>query len=429
MAALLEGRPLSRVKLGLGRTERMLARLGDPHTSYRSLHVAGTNGKGSVAAAAAAVLTAAGRSTGLYLSPHVLEFGERVQVDGSPAPGDLLESCAARVLPEADRVDASQFEALTVLAFLALAEAGVEWTVAEVGLGGRLDSTTVLRPAASAVTRVAMDHQEYLGDSLEEVAREMAGIVKPGTPVVLGPMPASAEDVLRARAAEAGAPARRLAAGGAGGGPPDGGADARVEEVRADLGSTAFRYVSRDRTEGVRLEVPLLGRHQAANCGLAILLLEQLDAPPEAAELREGLGRVRHPGRLQLVRAEGGRWLLDVAHNLDAAGVVADALEELDVPAPRVGLASVLRDKPWREMLERLSDRLDVLVCTNAPSAPRSRRWDLGEVRARLGERVIVAEELTGALGRCRELAEGGTVIVTGSTAVVRDALRRLGVA
>ena len=185
---LLNRRPAHRILWGLERTTAMLHSLGDPHRAFDSIHVGGTNGKGSTAALIESALRHGGRSTGLYTSPHLCEFAERIRIRGVPAESILLEDCAKDVLVAADIEDASFFEATTVLAFEAFRRSGCEAVVAEVGLGGRLDATNVLEPAVSVISSVDRDHANYLGDTLEAIAAEKAGILKPGVPAVVGRM-------------------------------------------------------------------------------------------------------------------------------------------------------------------------------------------------------------------------------------------------
>src|SRR5690606_29480790 len=172
------------IRWGLERTERLLAAVGDPHRSYRTLHAGGTNGKGSVAATLASVLGQTGALAGLYTSPHLCTFRERIQIGGAPIGEEQFVAAATRLWPHILRESPSFFEATTAIAFLALAEAGVEVAAIEVGLGGRLDATNVIRPDVVALTNVALDHAQYLGDTIEAVAREKAGIIKAGVPVV-----------------------------------------------------------------------------------------------------------------------------------------------------------------------------------------------------------------------------------------------------
>lgn len=414
LEAMLAARPLTAVEWGLDRTERMLARLGHPERTFRSLHVGGTNGKGSAAAMMASVLRRAGFRAGLYTSPELLETADRYRVDGRVLPRDLLERCAARVGPVAREEDATFFEAATVLAFLAFREAGVEWAAVEVGLGGRLDATNVLSPEVCAVTSVALEHTEYLGDSLASVAGELAGIYKPDVPAVAGPVDPAAREVLEERAAAVGAPLSLL------------GRDASVEEVRVDPGGTSFVYRSARYPGGRPFRVPLPGRHQAANAGVALLALEQLDDPPPTAALEAGLQAVRWRGRYQHVAGRGGDWILDAGHNAAGIEALAATLRDLGPRGPLVVLAAALEDKP-PEMLVPLAEMADAVVVTRAPSAPEGRGWDpdraAGALEPRAAEAVTDFDE---ALARARELAAEGTVVVTGSCYTVGDALRRL---
>lgn len=411
---VLTRRPLTAVEWGLDRTRDLLSRLDDPHRSFRSVHVGGTNGKGSAAAMAASVLTADGRRTGLYTSPELVDLAERFRVDGRPLDRELLDACAGRVGPASAEVDATFFEATTALAFLAFREAGVEWTVAEVGLGGRLDATGVLEPEASAITSVARDHERFLGEELPGIARELAGILRAGVPAALGRMPPEALEAVEDRAREVGAPLRRL------------GRDARVEDVEVDARGTRFVYRSDARSDGLRLSVPLPGVHQAENAGVALLALEALEEPPAADAVREGLAGVRWRGRFEVLERPDGTWILDVGHNPASAAALSDTLDRVGPPRPRILLAAVLGDKDWRRLLSPLRVRTEAAVLTVAPSSPEERRWDPAEAAAELGEGAEAVVDFDAALGRARELAGEGTVLVAGSCHTVGDALRRL---
>ena len=411
---ILTRRPLTAVEWGLDRTRELLARLGDPQEAFRSVHVGGTNGKGSAAAMAAAVLGADGRRVGLYTSPELVDLADRYRVDGRTLDRELLDACAERVGPEAAAVDATFFEAATALAFLAFREAGVEWTVAEVGLGGRLDATNVLEPEAAVITTVARDHERFLGTGLAEIAREKAGILKPGVPAAAGRMPPEAMEAVEERAREVGAPLARL------------GRDARLEAVAVRLAGTRFRYRSGARPDGLELEIPLPGVHQAENAATALLALESLEEPPADRAVREGLAGLRWRGRFEVRRREGVTWVLDAGHNPASAAALADTLDRTRPPEPRILLAAVLGDKAWRSLLAPLRVRTRRAVLTVAPSSPADRRWDPADAAAELGEGAEAVDDFDRALDRARELAGEGTVVVAGSCYTVGDALRRL---
>lgn len=411
---LLADRPITHARWGLERIRRLVAELGEPQEAYRSFHIGGTNGKGSAAATAAAVLVAGGRRVGLYTSPHLQDVRERIRVDGAFAPEEVLQGCAERVLPAAERVGATYFEALTAVAFLCFAELEVEDAVVEVGLGGRLDATNVLRPTACAITGIARDHTDVLGGSLERIAAEKAGIFKAGAPAAVGPLGAAAWRTVRCRAEELGVPIHRL------------GRDARLAEVALTEEGTRFTYRSRAWPEGAELRTRLLGAHQATNAGVALLLLEAAGALPSAGTVRRGLARLRWPGRFQLLRGPDGAWILDAAHNPSAVGALSATLAALAPPEPVVVLVSILRDKPWERMIRTLAAGGRRTVLTVAPSAPAERRWDPAVAAARLGPGAEAVPAFDRALERARELAGNGTVLVSGSFTVVGDALRSL---
>ncbi|HWV57381.1 MAG TPA: folylpolyglutamate synthase/dihydrofolate synthase family protein [Longimicrobiales bacterium] len=405
------------VRWGLERTEWLLESVGSPHLAYRTLHIAGTNGKGSVAATAAALLSSAGYRTGLYTSPHVCTFRERMQVDGRPISEEALLAAARRLWPLIQESGATFFEATTAIAFLALADAGVEWAVVEVGLGGRLDSTNVLRPEVSVVTNVALDHAELLGRTRLAIAREKAGIIKAGVPIVTAETDPAVLRIIRERAASVAAPFHVL--------DPD-----DIESVSWDETGTRFTLRS-VAWGGLDLATPLIGRHQAVNTALAVRALELLPEAerPSVDDVRIGVSRVRWPGRVQIERIEGVTWVFDGAHNPAAAGALASTLEGLTLPRPLVLVVGILADKNWAPMLSALGRGTDHVVLTVPPSAPPHRRWDpeLAAPRVKGRQSPLVEPDFSAALSTARSLAGGGTILVTGSLHTVGDALLALG--
>ena len=277
------------VRWGLERTEQALATLGDPHHRYPTVHVGGTNGKGSVTTTLAAVLGEAGLRVGCYTSPHLCSLRERMVVGGTALPEETLRERAAELGDVVTRFGLTFFEAVTVLGFHAFAREGVDIAVIEVGLGGRLDATNVVRPLVSAVTNVQMDHADYLGDTLAKIAREKAGIVKPGVPFVTGETEPELVTIFREIAAELGAPFHPLDPGG------------RLENVDLARDHTSFTLDTRAWGE-VRLRTPLVGRHQASNAVVAVEVLEHLPKGirPGREALARGIASVVHPGRDQI---------------------------------------------------------------------------------------------------------------------------------
>ncbi len=409
------------VPWALDRVAAALAELGEPHCLYPTLHVGGTNGKGSVAATLATVLTAAGFRTALYTSPHLCSFRERYQVDGTAIDEVRLTAVADAIRQLVSAHGLTFFEAATVLGFQAFARERVDVAVIEVGLGGRLDATNVVTPLVSVVTNVALDHTEYLGTSLPGIAAEKAGIAKPGVPFVTAERDPALLEVMRARCAEVGAPFHPL--------PPD-----RVQDVDIAADHTSFTVTTRG-WGSFRLTTPLVGGHQALNAALAVEALEHLpaDLRPSARDVLAGVAWVRWPGRDQIERVDGRTWLFDVAHNPAGVRSLVDVLDRVQLPRPLVALVGVLADKEWREMLPLLLGRVDRAFLTQPPSASLDRRWDPRAVEAAVRSLLPADYPLTtvldfaGALAIARRTAGEGTVVVTGSCHTVGDALRLLG--
>ena len=394
----------------------MLASLGDPHLSSPVLPVAGTNGKGSVASLWAAVLGADGKRVGLYTSPHLCLYRERFRVGGRVVPEETLARAADRCYRAIEDGRLTFFEAATVLAFELFRQEQVDVAVVEVGLGGRLDATNVVEPVLTAVTNVAVDHAEYLGGTLEQIAREKAGVLKPGVPMVTGIRRPSVLAVLREEAKAVGA------------------ALTEVGERGLDVNLASDHSTVRVDTATwgpLEVRVPLVGPHQAFNAAVA---LRGLDLLPEGLRPRResvvrGVRELRWPGRLQVESLEGVTWVFDVAHNPAGAHALAEALVVLAPPRPLVALVAVLGDKDWPALLGPVAGQADAFVLTQPLSAPAERRWNPTAVarEAGLGPTVTVQEDFGAALKSARTAAAGGTVLVTGSNHTVGDALNALG--
>jgi dihydrofolate synthase/folylpolyglutamate synthase len=388
----------------------MLRTLGDPHLELEYVHIGGTNGKGSTAMLAEAALRRSGRITGLYASPHLSEFSERICIRGVPADANLLEDCAKQVLGVAEREDASFFESATVLAFEAFRRAGCETVVAEVGLGGRLDATNVVQPQVAVIASVDMDHSDFLGDTLERIAFEKAGILKAGVPAVLGPLARGPTEVVAARAMELGAPLDIF------------GRDLAVDHVSVGVDGTRFRYLSGGWANGLQVRTRLVGHHQARNAALAIRSLERYEFGVSREDVASGMSDAVLPGRFEVLTRRGRSWVLDIAHNPAAVRVLADLVRSLPIPRPVVFLVAILGDKPWGEMLDPLLAAGSAVVLTTSPSSPVERRWKLDEVLTVTSGRAADEPDFGRAMTRARELAGEGTVIVTGSAHTVGDA-------
>ncbi|MCG6955273.1 MAG: bifunctional folylpolyglutamate synthase/dihydrofolate synthase [Gemmatimonadetes bacterium] len=405
------------VHWGLERTRQALEMLGNPHERYPTLHVGGTNGKGSVATTLAAVLNQSGLRTGCFTSPHLCSFRERIVVGGDALSEEAIVARAEDVAGAVRRFGLTFFEAVTVLGLHAFAKESVDLAVVEVGLGGRLDATNVLTPLVAAVTNVAMDHADYLGDTLLLIAREKAGIVKKGIPFVTAESDPDIFELFRDIAQERQAPFHGVLPTG-------------LVDVEVAKDHTAFTL--RTRAWGdLRVRTPLVGRHQASNTALAVEVLEHLPdhLRPDAEAVLGGIAHVVHPGRDQIEVIDGVTWLLDVAHNTAGVQSLVDTIDRLSLPRPLVALVGVLGDKDWRVMLPPLFSRTDRAVLTQPPSAPPERRWDV-KAAAQAVEHMCplrLEEEFVAALELARQEADGGTVVVTGSCHTVGSALKVLG--
>ena len=355
------------IKLGLANIAALCEALGHPERAFSCLHVAGTNGKGSVTAMAHAALRAAGVRSGRYTSPHLVDLNERFVIGDAAVSDPDLASAATHVLDCADTLAASgrlpapptYFEATTAIAFELFRRGGVQVAVLEVGLGGRFDATNVVLPMATAITSIGLDHQQHLGAALEQIAFEKAGIIKPGVPVVTGRLPREALDVVRQVALERGA---RLVEA------DDPAAISGFEEERAviDVITPHHHYGP--------LTLALGGEHQAQNALVAIRLLEEARAAGVAltfAAIERGLAHASWPARLELLRFPGGRRLLiDAAHNADGAAALARHLARFHPERPPLVFAA-MRDKDAEAILRPLLPVVGPVIVT-APSTRRA---------------------------------------------------------
>jgi dihydrofolate synthase/folylpolyglutamate synthase len=383
------------IKFGLATTRALLKSLGNPHQVMPSIHIGGTNGKGSVSNLVAAALREAGWRVGLYTSPHLISFRERIQVDGVPLSEKAVATWIGRLMPYILERKATFFEATTALAFADFAARGAEIAVVEVGLGGRLDSTNVVRPLVSGVTKIARDHMKYLGDTLEQIAAEKAGIAKPGVPFVIGESDLGLVEVLRREARRARADVRVL--------PPE------------------YEWCG---------PLSLAGPHQRRNAAVAHGILGALPAPyrPTQAQIERAFGAARVAGRLD----RRGRWLFDVAHNPDGMRSLVGALKVMPLPRPVHALVSILGDKEWPEMLVQLDQAIDRGFLTIAPTAA-ARGWDIEWLGRWLRDpsrppahaNWTLVPDFPEAIQRVQE--DAGTMLVTGSFHTVGDVMQVLG--
>ncbi len=407
------------LKPDLEGTRDLLAGLGHPETRFAAVHVAGTNGKGSVCVLVERVLRAAGIRTGLYTSPHLVDFRERIRVNGRWASEAELAAGLDRIeaLPNASA--RTFFEVTTALAFDQFAREAVDWAVVEVGLGGRLDSTNVLLPAVCAITSIGFDHSELLGDTHAAIAAEKAGILKPGVPVVSGVEHDVAASVIARRAAEVNA---KLIV-------TRDWADVRIRQQ----GEWGTRLAVDCAPWGrFQLQLPLRGSHQRDNARVALVLLAQLAAQGvriELAALREGFAGVRWPGRLEPCPSQPRLWW-DGAHNLEGMRRLCSAWsKDLKLPAPAAMIFAAGRDKDARTMLARLrslAPNADLFVAATRNERARPAA-DLAQLAAELGGTATPSPSIDQATRTALARHAKGRVLLCGSLFAVGEAMVAFG--
>ncbi len=410
------------IKLGLETIRLLCGRLGDPQHASRAIHIAGTNGKGSVAAFTDGALRAAGHRVGRYTSPHLIRLEERFTVDGRPVGAEALDAIledvrrAVHELQETGRLDVhpTYFEVTTAAAFLLFAREDVDVTVLEVGLGGRFDATNIVTPLVSAITSIAFDHEQHLGTTLADIAREKAGIIKPDVPVVAGDLPGEARHVVTAVCRERQAPFIDAVAG------------CRTQ-VSSAHGATVLNLSTPLRDYG-SVTLSLRGDHQAQNAIIATRVLETADERGLAAStsaVKTGLETADWPGRLDLrALPDGRRVLIDGAHNTAGAEALARYLRR-EWPGGLPLVFGAMRDKDLHGMLSALAPLARPLLLTQAPGRRAATVGELAEAARQAGvDGPVLEPEITTALERAWSM--GQTIAAAGSLYLAGAVLARV---
>ncbi len=401
---------LARAEFNLDRMFALLEELGEPQARYPILHVAGTKGKGSVAALCASALKAAGYEVGLYTSPHLWDYVERIQIDGEPISHTQLVELVEQVRDAIARIPKlTTFEITTALGLLAFAKENVNAAVVEVGLGGRLDATNVVRPNVSVITSLSYDHMAVLGDTLAKIAGEKAGIIKKGIPVVSAPQAEEALEVLERVATQRGCQFILV------------GKDVKFERLASSLDGQKITIApsgaERGRSAKIELKIPLLGAHQVENAAIAYTALKTsgLDISDEA--IQKGFADVKWPARFEILRRQPPV-VIDSAHNRDSARRLRETLDEYFPEIPVILVFCALEDKDITGMLQELKPRLKCVVATRAdhPRAPAA-EWIAEQVKA-VHIPVEAVMPVAKALERALELAGAQKmVLAAGSVA------------
>jgi dihydrofolate synthase / folylpolyglutamate synthase len=403
------GNEIKTAKFGLERIRIVLEALGNPQDGCRFVHVAGTNGKGSTCAMIESGLRAAGRRTGLFISPHLSEPTERICINGTPVPVEKFTQAFNRVHETVERLldngaidlHTTYFETVTAMAFLIFAEEKTSMVALEVGLGGRLDATNVVRPELAVITPVDFDHEAFLGRSLEAIAGEKAGILKPGVPAVIARQRPEAEKVIARRAAELGIELERTA-------------DWSICDLKILPRAGDFRLVGRT---SLRIHCPLAGEHQVENAATAAVALVRVGIPVESIE--PGIAAAVWPGRLERL-SEKPEILIDGAHNPAGARALAAYLDRFYPPERVILIYGAMRDKAVEEVCGILLPRARQVIAT-APDQPRALH---PEAIRNLAEHpdVRIAPRLRDALEMVREAADDDVIVITGSLYLVGEA-------
>jgi dihydrofolate synthase/folylpolyglutamate synthase len=418
------------IKLGLQNMQTLCAALGHPERSFASLHIAGTNGKGSVTAFAHRALLAQGIRAARYVSPHLVDLSERFVIGHEPVDPRTLKDAADEVLGVVDRLQSDGtlavtptfFEVTTAMGFEMFRRAGVQVAVIEVGLGGRFDATNVITPAVGAITTIGMDHQQHLGSTVAAIAREKAGIIKNGVPVVVGQLPPEALAVVHMVADERGSDVIEAQAGVQ--------ADVSMQDGRARVTLT-----TPDGNRYGPLTLSLRGAHQVANAIVVTRLLEtarRQGITVSTGAIEESLSTTEWPARLELLTLDDGRRvLIDAAHNPDGAEALAAYLRECHPEKPAL-VISVMRDKDVDQILAALLPVTSSAIATRAPSPRATPEGELArrivDLQTELGRDVAVTTiadpeaAVAAALDRSPIVCVAGSIFLAGA---VRDALNR----
>ena len=416
-------------KFDLAHMRRLAAALGNPQRRFPSVLIAGTNGKGSTAATLASIVQAAGHRTGLYTSPHLLRVNERIQINQEPVSDaefaviyDRVERCAHELVVRDELPwHPSFFEMVTAMAFEYFASAGVDLAVLEVGLGGRLDATNIVDPFISVITDIDFDHQNFLGNTLPEIAHEKAGILRPKGTVVLLPQHPLVNETLGKEIMERDAHAVSAVKHMPSLTPGADAADA--------IGAAGNEFPLAVMGTEIRVNFPLAGRHQLRNLALAITTAEELNKfgfHISADDIEQGIRATQWPARFQVIPAEDEHpeVVLDVAHNPAGAWALRSALSTFYEDRPLTIIFGAMRDKAIREIADILFPLADRVIATHAQNPRAASSQEIAELGSHAQTEILQANSVPAALERARMLAGSrGVIVITGSIYIVGQAL------
>ena len=416
--SMTRGHRYSPDQFDLGRMRELMRQLGNPESHYPSIHIAGTKGKGSVAAMCESVLMAAGYKTGLYTSPHLHDYAERIQINGSPIPHDDLIRLVEENKPVFESIaELTTFEITTSLGFLYFQKQNVEAAVLEVGLGGRLDATNVVLPSVTVITSLSYDHTALLGNTLAEIAGEKAGIIKPGIPVVVSPQEQEAIEVIKRIAAERSAPLIQM------------GKDYLFEPGTHTLKEQRLKIwqLRKNQSDGkaAHLSIPLLGRHQVQNAATAYAALRTFSnaaLPLSDQAIRDGFAKTNWPGRFEILQAQPPV-VIDCAHNRDSAAKVRQTLQEYFPDRRSILVFGASEDKDIAGMFAELAPVTQRVIATKSFHPRAIDPEKLEEIARTYGLPVEIVPDVPEALEEALQaLTDDTLVLVTGSIFIAAGA-------
>lgn len=398
-------------KLGLERTEELLKLFGNPQDDFKSVHIAGTNGKGSVTAMVSSILREAGFRTGMYTSPHLDDFRERIEMDGVPISRDELTSLVERIKPlilEVKRKASHPtfFEVTTAVAFKYFSEKKVDYAVVEVGLGGRLDATNILKPEVSVITNIGLEHTDILGKTISSIAREKGGIIKPGIPVVTAESKGEALRVFERICKESDAKLILLKK------------DASIKKLRCDLNGCLFDLKTQVGSYS-KLRVPLLGEHQIENAALSVLVAEQLGI--DERHIHTGLQKVKWPGRLEIIQRKP-LLVMDSAHNPPAMRILRNSLKLFSYDK-LILVTGVMKDKAIGDIMREIAPAADYIII-NKPNLERAAQPEIIMKEAKkYGKPIKVVDDVKCSVRYAKSMAgRNDLILVTGSVYMLSEA-------
>ncbi len=432
------------IKLGLENIRNISEIFNNPQGSYQSIHIAGTNGKGSTAIILQSILTEDGLKTGLFTSPHLVRFTERIKINRTEISQEdviYLTSEIRNAILELKGLNPTFFEIVTAIAFLYFRKNNVDWAIFETGMGGRLDATNILLPEISIITSIGEDHKEFLGSSITDIATEKAGIIKPNTPVITTAKNKDALKVITEAAEKNSSPLYVY------------GRDFEAFSIKSNIDGTTFNY--RGEKEFYNISIPLTGTHQAVNAASAIMAwehiksrnleVEKLRSFTDSNVLRNALRKMRWPGRCELVDFRGIPVLLDGAHNPEAIFLLANTLSEIYINQNKKSFNSLvftriilifgaMSDKDIKEMLKKIIPISDEVVFTapfygraeNPENLKRTLASYITDHKRNM--KIIIRDNVKDALSyACNSYHSGDLIVVTGSFYIVGEAKEAMG--